>query len=304
MKKFLLKTALYIILVLAGFEGLYRAGFLPVVTDATIFDRKMFWLQQHQARQPKFIVVGSSTALYNVRSGQMARSLPVTYYNVSAPLLNVASSWIIVKSIVRDFQPKYIMIGSNIGDFGRRTDSTYSYYADASPLVKRYCPELLYLLDYHSIHQIVYRKLKVTWLDFDPWGGGVKTYDRSLIKKRVANDPGAYLGRLSFDTVYQRVHYRALDSMSRWLREQHVQLIFVQCPIRAGNLAGASLRAQVGRHIQICDSIVEASGGIFLNLYNAVDDRDSFFFDAVHLWPAGGDIFTDSLVRDLEKIVR
>jgi hypothetical protein len=304
MKKFLLKTALYVILILAGFEGLFRMGFRPVITDSTIFDRKMSWLQQHPMIQPKFFVVGSSTGLYGIRSAQMARNLPLSYYNVSAPLLNVASSLSIVKSVVRDFHPEYVMVGSNLGDFGRKTDSTYRYYADAIPFVKRSLPELFYLLDYHSIHQIVYRRWKVTWLDFDPWGGGLKTYNRAAMQKRLEDDPGAFLGQLTFDTEYQKVHYQALDSMCRWLREQHVKMIFVQCPIRPGNLVDSVVRAKVQRHIQICDSIVGAGGGIFLNYYNAVRDGDSLFFDAVHLWPQGGDIFTDTLVRNLKNIVR
>jgi hypothetical protein len=304
MRKFLLKTALYVLLILAGFEGLYRAGFLPVVTDSTLFDRKMAWLQQHPMIQPKFAVLGSSTALYAIRSAQMVRTLPMSYYNFSAPLLNVASSLMIVRSIVRDYQPKYIMVGSNVGDFRRQTDSTYLYYTEASPFVKRNLPELFYFLDYHSIHQLVYRKWKVDWLEVDPLGGGDKIYNRPLMEKKLADNPGAYAGQLDFDLQHQQIHYQALDSMSRWLREHRVKLIFVQCPIRGSNLVDAAVRAQVERHIAICDSIVEANGGIFINHCNAVVGRDSLFFDPVHLWPAGGEIFTDSLVRDLGKIIQ
>lgn len=303
MKTFLFKTALYVILILAGFEGLFRAGFLPVVTDATIFDRKMSWLQRHPAVQPKFVVVGASTALYGVRSDPMVRGLSLSYYNISAPMLNVASSWMIVRSFVRDFHPAYVMIASNVGDFCRRTDSTYLDYAGASPFVKRDMPELFYLLDYHSLHQIIYRKWKVTWLDFDLWGGGVKSYNKALMTKRLEDDPAAYLGQLTFDPQNQQMHYRALDSMGRWLRAQRVKLIFVQCPIRPRDLRDAGILAKVERHMEICDSIVGASGGMFFNHFRAVPDNDSLFFDAVHLWPSGGDIFTDSLVRDLQGVI-
>ena len=303
MKKFIGKTALYGILLLAGFEGLYRAGFLPVVTDSTLFDRKISWLHRHPEVQPKFVVVGSSTALYGIRSAQMVRSLPMAYYNISSPLLNVASSVMVVRSIVREYHPKYILLGSNVGDFCRKEDSTYRDYADANPFVRRYAPELFYLLDYHSIHQIVYRKLKVTWLNFDPWGEGVKTYNQELMRRRLADDPDAFAGQVSFDTRFQNIHYAALDSIGRWLRGQNIKMIFVQCPIRATDLADDGIRAKVLRHFQQCDSIVEANGGIFLNHYRAVRDSDSLFFDAVHLWPAGGDIFTDSLVRDLKTII-
>jgi hypothetical protein len=304
MRKFLLKTALYVILVLAGFEGLYRTGFYPVVTDSTLFDRKMTWLHQHPAVQPTFVVVGSSTALYGIRSAQMVRNIPLPYYNISSPLLNVASSMMVVRSMVREYHPKYILLGSNVGDFCRKEDSTYRNYADANPFVRRDLPELFYLLDFHSIHQIVYRKWKVTWLHFDTWGEGIKTYDLEMMRRRLADDPDAFLGQVSFDTHFQDIHYEALDSMGRWLRSRGIKMIFVQCPIRASNLADAAIRAKVLRHFQRCDSIVEANGGIFINHYRAVRDIDSLFFDAVHLWPPGGDIFTDSLVRDLGKIIQ
>lgn len=303
MRKFLLKTALYGILILAGYEGLYRMGFLPVVTDSTLFDWKMAWLHRHAEVQPKFVVVGSSTALYGIRSAQMVRNLPLSYYNISCPLLNVASSMMVVRSMVREYHPKYVLLGSNVGDFCRKEDSTYRNYADANLFVRRYVPQLFYLVDYHSIHQIVYRKLKVTWLHFDPWGEGIKTYDQELIRRRLADDPDAFAGEVSFDTQFRNIHYEALDSIGRWLRSQHIKMIFVQCPIRASDLADDAIRAKVERHFQICDSIVRVDGGIFLNHYNAVGDNDSLFFDAVHLWPPGGDIFTDSIVRDLKKII-
>ena len=304
MRKFLLKTSLYVLLVLAGFEVLYRTGFQPVVTDSTLFDRKMLWLQQHPAVRPSFLVVGSSTALYGIRSAAMVNGIPLTYYNISSPQLNLASSLMVIKSIVRDYRPKYVLVGSNVGDFCRKADSTYLNYSEASPFVTRYVPELLYFLNYHSIHQIVYRKWKVTWLDFDAWGGGVKTYDQEMIRRKLAKDADAFLGMVSFDTRFQKIHYDALDSMGRWLREQGVKLIFVQCPIRAGNLSDPAVWKKVRRHFQLCDSLVCANGGIFLNHYNTVRDSDTLFFDAVHLWPPGGDIFTDSLVRDVDKVLR
>ena len=65
--------------------------------------------------------------------------------------------------------------------------------------------------------------------------------------------------------------------MSRWLREQHVKMIFVRCPIRPGNLVDSSVRAKVWRHIQICDSIVGAGGGTFLNYYNGSGTATRFF---------------------------
>lgn len=303
MRKFLLKAALYGTLILAGYEALYQAGFLPIVTDSTLFDRKMAWLQQHPKVQPKLIVVGSSTALYGIRSPQMVEGTPMDYYNISSPLLNIASTWMIIRPIVRDFHPTYIVVASNVGDFCRKADSTYYNYEVAGDFVKWRVPELFYFLDFHSIHQIAYRKLEVTWLHFDQWGGGIKNYDMVMMRNRLKDNPDAFLGLVSFDTQFQNIHYQALDSMARWLHGQNVQLIFVQCPIRARDLAEPGTLAKVRQHFKTVDSIVGMNGGIFINDYKMVRDNDTLFFDAVHLWPPGGDIFTDSVVSDLKKIV-
>jgi hypothetical protein len=115
----------------------------------------------------------------------------------------------------------------------------------------------------------------------------------------VPQDPMA----LPFDPQYQQVHYRALDSLSGWLRDQRVQLIYVQFPIPAKSMIVDTVRAKVMRHIQTCKAIVEKNGGVFLNYLDALPQRDSLFVGALHLAPPGADLFTGMLVSRLKKII-
>src|ERR1700760_847864 len=103
MKKFLLKTCLYALLILGVFEGLYRAGFLPVVTDSSYFDHKMAWLQAHPLKKAELVVVGSSVPLYGVDSRQMVE-LPLSYFNFCSWNVKITECWIIVRSLVADYR--------------------------------------------------------------------------------------------------------------------------------------------------------------------------------------------------------
>ena len=233
MRTFLKHTAFYGILVLAGFELLFQAGFVPVVTDSTYFDHKMAWVRQHPLPPPQLILVGSSVPLYGVQSGPIVRQLPLSFYNFCSWRMRIADCGIVVPALVQEYRPKYVVLGSNLGDFCGLPDSTYLNYTRISPAMRQRLPELWYFLDFHPIHQIVYRRLKSRTVRFDRYGGGDWAFDRSLSNGPLA-DLGVLPEPLPFDLQNQGIHYRALDSMSRWLRDRGVKLIFVQFPVNEG----------------------------------------------------------------------
>lgn len=302
MRKFLEKTALYLILVAGGFELLYRAGFPPVVTDSTYFDYKMAWVRQHPLQQVKLILVGSSVPLYGVQSGPVVQQLPLSYFNFCSWRMRISECRSIVETLVRDYRPKYVVLGSNLGDFCGQTDDTYLNYTRMPSAIRQRFPELWYFMDFHSVHQIVYRRMKSRAVRIDQWGGGDWLFDRSL-----ANGPLADLGevpdKLPFDPENQGTHYRALDSMGRWLRDRQVRLIFVQFPVSDEGVPSVSVRRLVEQHIRTCQSIVRENGGIFLNYCDSLKGRDSLFAGPIHLKPPGAQALTGMLVRDLGKII-
>ena len=302
MKRFLEKTVFYVILVVVVFEGLYRAGFVPIVTDSTYFDHKMAWVRKHPLPEAKLILVGSSVALYGVQSEPVVRQLPLSYFNFCSWRMRISECRIIVPTLVRDYRPKYIVLGSNLGDFCGQTDETYLDYARMPGDLRTRFPELWYLSDFHSVHQIVYRRMKSRTVRFDQWGGGDWLFDRSLANGPLA-DLGAVPDKLPFDPENQAIHYRALDSMGRWLRDQQVKMIFVQFPVSDAGIASDSLRVLVEQHIRTCRSIVGESDGIFLDYSDSIRGRDSLFAGPIHLKPPGAQVLTRMLVRDLGKII-
>jgi hypothetical protein len=302
MKRFLGKTVFYVIIIVGGFELLYRAGFLPVVTDSTYFDHKMAWVRQHPLKQPKLILVGSSVALYGVQSGPIVQQLPLSYFNFCSWRMRISECGMVVPTLVREYRPTYLVLGSNLGDFCGETDYTYLDYTRMPRVLRQQFPELWYFLDFHSVHQIVYRKMKSRTVRFDQWGGGDWLFDRSPANGPLA-DPGDIPDRIPFDPQNQGIHYRALDSIGRWLRDQQVKLIFVQFPVSDAGASDDSVRALVEQHIRTCQSIIRESGGIFLNYCDSLRGRDSLFAGPIHLKPPGAQVLTRMLVRDLGKIM-
>jgi hypothetical protein len=301
MRRFLLKTLFYVILILGGFELLYRLGYYPVVTDSSNFDYKMMWIGQHSLKKVELAAMGSSVPLYGIESTQIAEKLPLSYFNFSSWHIRMTECWMLVHTVVRDYRPKYILLGSNLGDFALPPDSTYLNYTRESSFVRRRLPELFYLLDFHSIHQMFYRRLRIREEAFDAWGGSKWVLDRRLLIG-FADNVIPQTMTLPFDQNQQR-NYRALDSMSRWLAGQRIKLIFAQFPIIPRSMAADSIRMKVLRHIQTCKSIVEANGGVFLNYSDSLEDSESLFTGSIHLLPKGARIFTGILVNDLERIV-
>lgn len=300
MRRFILKTTLYLLLILGGFELLFRLGFWPCITDSFTYDHKMLWLQQHPLKRTDLIAVGSSVPLYGLSSEEIVGHLPLSYYNFSSWSVRMADCWTTIRPIVRDYRPKYVILGCNLGDFIAAPDSTYLNYIDASPLLRRHLPEGFYFTHFTSIHQIMYRWFNRKGVVFDRWGGML--LEGPVLKMHIADAPKDPL-QLPFDPRYQQVHYRALDEMSRWLRDQGIQLFFVQFPLPAKSMTNDSVHAKVNRHIETCRSIVEANGGIFLNYVNAFPYRDSLYVGALHLTPSGARVLTDLLVRDLQKVI-
>jgi hypothetical protein len=304
MRQFLWKTAFFVVLIAGGFELLYRAGYLPVITDSMYFDNKMAWVQRHPLGKVDLAVVGASVPLYGIDSKRLADNLDLSYFNFSSWNVKMTECRFIVQPIVLDYRPKYVLVGSNLGDFCGLTDTTYLRYTRAARWMRRDMPELFYLLDFHSVHQIAYRKEKVENIDFDRWGGGNWPFDRRVLKGKIPDGPGSGLEPLPDDPQNQAMHYAALDSMSRWLREEGVRMIFLQFPIMAANLADSGVRARVDRHIGVCRSIVEGRGGVFLNYCDSFRCRDTLFAGPIHLRPSGAVVISGMLVRDLKTIMR
>jgi hypothetical protein len=190
------------------------------------------------------------------------------------------------------------MFGSSIGDFRWERDSTYLNFLNMPAVVRNNFPEIFYFQHYNSICQMFIRKWTNHHVDLDQWGGMPMTI---APKDR---DTAAWNQRWEFPTAHTAEQYRELDSMAVFFRDQHIQFIFVQAPIRAAYANTPAVNQLLAAHFDTCRSIVEGDGGIYLNYYNTTIFTDSLFIDQYHLQAAGGKIMTKELLADLATIIK
>jgi len=296
--KFLLKTLLFVLPLLVIFEVLFRLGYSPIITNSTLFDFKMIRLQKRHIKSLKMLSIGSSVSLYELSSNIIIQNLHVSYYNFASWGLQISDMRVLLKSFVKDYRPKYVIIGSSIGDFISPSNDTYLNYVNTNAYVRNNFPEIFYLKNYNSVHQIIRRKHSAYPVQFDNWGGATLTIQAKDINRDKWNEHNI------FPTRYTPDQYRELDSLGVWLNAQHIKLIFAQAPIKASYANTPASKQILQDHFDKCRSVVEKHGGYYFNYYNTSIFTDSLFFDQFHLQAAGGRLFTRQLVSNLKQIIK
>ncbi len=296
--RFLLKLLLFIMPVLVFFEVLFRLGFAPIVTDSTLFDLKMLAVQKHQVKNIKLLAMGSSITLYELNSDSMVQNFKLPYYNFASWGLQMADMNRLLNSLVKTNQPKYVVICSSFPDFVSPPNNSYLNYINANSFIKDDFPELFYFKNYNSIHQVIRRKFNTYPLSLDNWGGASLSVKLRNVNSEKWNEHDI------FPTKYTQANYKALDSLSAFLNEQKIKLIFVQVPIKKSYTNTDRSKQLILAHFDSCKSIVEGKGGIYLNYYNPTIFTDSLFIDQYHLQQAGSTILTSEIVADLKKIIK
>jgi hypothetical protein len=296
--KFLFKTLLFALPVLLVFEVLFRLGYFPVITNSTLFDLKMIRLQKQHIKRVKVMSIGSSVSLYELNSDIILQNLHMSYYNFATWSLQISDMRVLLKSFVKDYQPRYVIIGSSIGDFISPSNETYLNYINTDAHIRKNFPEVFYFKNYTSIHQIIRRKHTAFPVQLDSWGGALLTIKAKDINQEKWNEHNI------FPTKYTTNQYHELDSLGIWLQEQHIKLIFVQVPIKASYANTPASKQILQHHFDQCRAIIEKHEGVYLSYYNPAVFTDSLFFDQYHLQAAGGVVLTRHLVSDLKKIIK
>jgi hypothetical protein len=296
--KFLFKTLLFTLPILLVFELLFRLGYFPIVTNSTLFDLKMIRLQKQHIERVKVMSIGSSVSLYEFNSGIILQNLHRSYYNFATWGLQISDMRTLLKSFVKDYRPRYVIIGSSIGDFISPSNETYLNYVNTDPYIRKNFPEVFYFKNYNSIHQIIRRKHTAFPVQLDSWGGALLTVKAKDINQEKWNEHNI------FPTKYTAYQYHELDSLGIWLHAQHIKLIFVQAPIKASYANTAASKQILRHHFDQCRAIIEKHDGVYLNYYNPAVFTDSLFFDQYHLQAAGGIVFTRQLVSNLKKTIK
>jgi hypothetical protein len=295
---FLGKTLLFVIPVLLLFEMMFRRGFSPIITNSTLFDIKMLKVQKQGIKNVRLLSIGSSIGLYELNSRVMVEHFNMPYYNFSSWGFTVADMKALLDKFVKEYQPKYVIMCSSLGDFMTAPNESYFNYLNSSRWIRDNLPEYFYFNDYHSIHQIVYRKYHAFHLDLDEWGGSSLTIQPEDINKEKWDE------HFLFPTVYTGRQYAALDDLCVALGSQKVKFIFVQAPIKASYTNTPSSRQIVVSHFEKCRSIVESHGAVYLNYYDTATFADSLFFDQSHLQVSGALILTKKIAADCQAIIK
>lgn len=296
--KFLFKTLLFALPVLLVFEVLFRLGYFPIITNSTIFDLKMIRLQKQHIERVKVMSIGSSVGLYEFNSDIILQNLHTSYYNFASWGLQIGDIRTLVKSFAKDYRPRYVIIGSSIGDFIAPLNETYLNYVNTGTYIRKNFPEVFYFKNYNSIHQIIRRKHTAFPVQLDSWGGALLTVKAKDINREKWNEHNI------FPTKHTAYQYHELDSLGIWLQAQHIKLIFVQVPIKASYANTPVSKQILQHHFDQCQAIIEKHAGVYLNYHNPAVFTDSLFFDQYHLQAAGGRVFTRQLVVDIKKIIK
>lgn len=296
--RFLLKIMLFVIPVLLFFEILFRLGFAPIVTNSTFFDVKMLAVQKHHIKNIKLLAMGSSITLYELNSKMIVQNFNLPYYNFASWGLQIADMNRLLTSLVKINKPKYIIICSSLTDFANAPNSSYLNYINTNDYIKDNFPEFFYFKNYNSIHQIIRRKFDTYPLVLDNWGGA------SLSASAMDKNNGKWNKHDIFPTKYTRSNYEALDSLSSFLNDQKIKLVFVQAPLKNSYASTGQYDHLLVTHFNRCRSIIEGNGGIYLNYYNTTIFTDSLFVDQYHLQSGGSVILTKQIVAGLKRVIK
>lgn len=297
-KKFCIKTLLFMLPVALLFEIMYRLGLYPIISNNSVFDRKVFEIATHPLKKVEFLAMGSSVANFELKSAIMVKNLNLTYYNFAAWSLQMTDDQPYLKELVTKYQPKYVLLGTTISDFTRESNPTLSAYFQTSRRLRDF-PRFFYFKNYNSITTILRRYKKGIKSDFDKQGGEPTNFpiDTTWVKYwQPYKDP--------FPTRYTEPNYQALKAMGAFLASRHIKFIFVQFPIAAEYNRDPRRFGHLTKHFSRCKAIVEEQGGTYLNYNNPRLYPNTLFFDRYHMIDAGGNQLTRQLVADLKKLVK
>jgi hypothetical protein len=295
---FLLRCLLFALPVLLGFEVLFRLGFYPVVTNSLLFDDKMIRVQKQHIRAVKLLAIGSSSCLYDLSSRLMVQNFHLPYYNFSSWELQISDMRLLLAEMIKEYRPQYVLICSSPRDFRFAPNPMYQNYTDMPPLIRENFPELFYAKPYTSIHQVFFRKLKSYHQPIDAWGGALITMPKKNIHRETWDK------YFPFPTAWTAGGYKDLDTLSAWLHDRNIQLIFAEMPLNMVFDNASEANRLLAAFQEKCRSMVTAHGGVYLNYHNPAIFADSLFFDQTHLQAAGAEVMTNQLVADLKKIIK
>lgn len=258
----------------------------PKITNSYSFNEKIKFVEIKENKQADYIAIGSSMTLNNINSDVVTELLSTkSYLNLSSWGLRIKDDYILIKRLFEIHKPKTLIIVSIIIDFGPsgleyNVDDIYDYIDSENEIKYQFkYLELKYFFKRLVTNRINYNTNKIyASLNFDKYGGVALEPDGFEIKKSRWNE------KLSYEYIDIQ-NYLYLDSISSFLTEKNVELIFVQTPLREG-LLDDYYTTNLEKHVNKIQPILHKYGHTFCNANNDTWP-DSLFVDYAHMNSTG-----------------
>jgi len=255
-------------------------------------------LSNKSLQKVDLMAIGSSAALFQLKSDAIVPAINLPYYNFSAWSLQMADTKLLLQHFVEKYHPSYVIVGSSIADFKRDRDSKFANYLNAGAFVQNHFQQFFYVKNDNSLYRIFYRKLWDYHHTFDNWGQEITDFktDTTWIKYwKLADDP--------FPTRYTASNYEALAAMGAYLQGLRIKFIFIQFPVAEEyaktNIGGEALKA----HFSRCQALVEHYHGVYLSYQDTIIFSNIMFHDRYHLTNSGDDLISRKIATDLKNII-
>ncbi len=265
-------------------------------SDSYSFNEKIRFIKTLN-KEDSIFVFGSSMSLNNLHSQTVLNNFNCQHYlNTSSWGMTMCDNYRLLKSLSTIYKIKKILMVSNIVDF-KLTDKKINFEYMESYLNSNYLNTIYRIADnfdlnYYMENAIFAKKARAClseywYLKFDKCGTiNLNLKPDDIDKKRWNND---YLNENGSKT-----QYKYLDSISNYCKNNKIELIIFQSPLREGIMQNLNQTKMytLNNHINKVDSILKINHQVFVDSNNSFWP-DSLFADAIHFNKGGAKLFTE-----------
>jgi len=305
MKKFLKNNLFFfgLIFVPISFIILALSSYIPgpKITNSYSYNEKMKFIVERNIQEPQLIAVGSSITFNNLNSNVVLEEFKTnSYLNLSSWGLRMNDSYLLTTQLLPTLKPNTVIMMSSPVDF---YGSTIKYN---SKNIKDFVDDKNLLKYHYKFFDSKYfmKRLVTNYINFntndiykslnyDRFGGVMLNGQNLVINELRWNQ------QVGFEYIWPAQYYY-LDSITSFLSENGIELIFIQSPIRAG-LVNDFFIQNIKKHKHKVDSI------LFKNSQNSMIDcidtiwSDNLFVDFQHLNETGAKEITKYWTRKYFK---
>jgi len=309
MKEFLKKILLFFILLCTGILivsiYLYRIGGndlpAPEFSNSISFNEKIDFIRDRDLSQIRCIALGSSMTLNNIDSKIMKKYIGDSFLNLGSWGFKISDSERFLNEMTEQLPNlNTVVISTSFMDFSdeiRNIEVDYSmirfflkYKSDIAMYL--YAGDLKYLFENAKSNLLIKQNINsYRNLDFDSLGGAVLEIDDDHIDMTRWN-------KNITDFNVSEKELSSLRNLIDFLAARNIRTAVSVPPQRSG-LTDVHNLEQIKRTLIIMQSVVEESGGIFINSFEYGSWSDSLFVDYAHLNRTGAAQYSEIIAKKL-----